>query len=139
VLLIGAAVFTAQADETKNPAATSKLPKGAKAFIAPVPDGFDTYLKTAIADKKLPLEVVANRDHADYEIAGTSDSQKASTAKKLITGNFHSREEASIGVSNIKSSEVVWSYSVHKEASAYRKKSMAEACAKHLKDDAIEK
>ena len=46
--------------------------------------------------------------------------------------------EASITVSNLKSTEVVWAYSVHEEASTHGNRSAAEACAKHLKD-AIEK
>jgi hypothetical protein len=118
----------------KNPPPTQKIPKGSKVFVAPIEDGFDTYLKDAIAKKKVPVEIVASRDQADYEITGTAESQKASTAKKVIMGNWHSREEASITVSNIKSSEVVWAYSVHEESSTHGKQSSAEACAKHLKD-----
>src|SRR6266403_5034657 len=130
--LIAAAVI-AQAGE-KNAPPTQKIPKGAKVFVAPIEGGYDTYLKDAIAKKKVPVEIVASRDQADYEITGTSESQKASTAKKVILGNWHSREEASITVSNVKSSEVVWAYSVHKEASAHGQRSSAEACAKHLKE-----
>jgi hypothetical protein len=139
VILIAVVVFTVQAEDTKSSAASGKIPKGSKVFVAPITDGFDTYLKNAIVGKKVPVEVVESRDLAQFEITGISESQKASTAKKIILGNWHSREEASIRVSNIKSSEVVWSYSVHKEASAHGKKSTAEACAKHLKDEAIEK
>jgi hypothetical protein len=133
VLMIAAAVSTAQAGE-KNVPPTAKIPKGAKVFVASIADGFDTYLKDAITKKKVPVEVVASRDQADYEITGTSESQKASTAKKVILGNWHSREEASITLSNIKSGEVVWAYSVHQEASTHGKRSSAESCAKHLKE-----
>jgi hypothetical protein len=38
-------------------------------------------------------------------------------------------------MSGIASGEVVWSYSVHKDASAHGKKSTAEACTKHLNDE----
>jgi len=133
VLLVVAAVSTALAGE-KNAPPSQKIPKGAKVFVAPIEGGYDTYLKDAIAKKKVPVEIVASRDRADYEITGTAESQKASTAKKVILGNWHSREEASITVSNVKSSEVVWAYSVHKEASAHGQRSSAEACAKHLKE-----
>ncbi len=138
ILVVGVVVVT-HAEDAKNATASGKIPQGAKVFVAPMADGFDSNLKDAIADKKVPVEIVGNRDLAEFEITGTSESQKASTAKKVILGNWHSREEASIRVSNIKSSEVVWSYSVHKEASAHGKKSTAGACAKHLKDEAIEK
>ena len=134
MLLLAVIVTLAAADETNNKTVPGKISQGAKVFIAAMSDDFDSYLKKAIADKKVPLQVVANRELADYEITGSSDTQKASTAKKVILGNWHSREEASIKVIDLKSSEVVWSYSVHKEASAHGKRSTAEACAKHLKE-----
>jgi hypothetical protein len=97
-------------------------------------DGFETYLKAALEKKNVPLVVVEDEDKADFEITGASDSQKASTAKKIIMGSWHSREEASINVANIKTGEIVFAYSAHKENSAHGKKSTAEACAKHLKE-----
>jgi len=130
--LIAAAVI-AQAGE-KNAPPSQKIPKGAKVFVAPIAQGFDSFLKDAIAKKKVPVEITTNRDQADYEITGTAETQKASTAKILIMGNWHSREEASITLSNIKSGEVAWAYSVHQEASTHGKRSSAESCAKHLKD-----
>jgi hypothetical protein len=133
VLFLAVAVAGAQAGE-KNAPPSQKIPKGAKVFVAPIGEGFDTYLKDAIAKKKVPVEITTNRDQADYEITGAAETQKASTAKKVIMGNWHSREEASITVSNIKSGEVVWAYSVHQEASTHGKRSSAESCAKHLKD-----
>lgn len=133
LFLLVVAVPFALAGE-KNAPPTQKIPKGSKVFVAPIPGGYDTYLKDAFAKMKVPVEVVANRDQADYEITGTAESQKASTAKKVILGNWHSREEASITLSNIKSAEVVWAYSVHEEASTHGQKSSAESCAKHLKE-----
>jgi hypothetical protein len=138
VVLVAGAVLAGAEDTKGAVAASGQLPKGAKVFIATMADGFDTYLREAMTTKKVPLVIAGSRDQADYEITGTSESQKASTAKKVILGNWHSREEASIAVSNIKSGEVVWAYSVHEEASTHGKRSSAEACAKHLKD-AIEK
>jgi hypothetical protein len=135
VLLIVASV--ARGGE-KNAPPSQKIPKGAKLFIAPIAGGYEAFLKDAMAAKKVPVEVVASRDQADYEITGTAESQKAGAAKKIIMGNWHSREEASITLSNIKSGEVVWAYSVHEEGSTHGKRSSAESCAKHLKE-AIEK
>jgi hypothetical protein len=130
--LIAAAVIALAGE--KNAPPSQKIPKGAKVFVAPIAQGFDSFLKDAIAKKKVPVEISTNRDQADYEITGTAETQKASTAKILIMGNWHSREEASITLSNIKSGEVVWAYSVHQEASTHGKRSSAESCAKHLKD-----
>jgi DNA-binding transcriptional regulator LsrR (DeoR family) len=113
--------------------AAKKLPAHAKVFLAPM-NGFEADLKTAIQAKKVPVELVAERDKADFEITGTSETQKAGTAKKVIMLDWHSNEQASITVSNIKSGEVVFAYSVNKQSSAHGKRSTAEACAKHLKE-----
>lgn len=113
--------------------ADKTIPAGAKVFITPM-GGFETYFKAALQKKKVPLVVVDNPEAADFEISGGSDSHKASTAKKVILLDWRSTEQASIKVTNIKSSEVVFAYSVHKSSSARGKRSSAEACAKHLKD-----
>jgi hypothetical protein len=108
------------------------IPAGSKVFISPM-DGFETYLKTAMESKKVALVVVENKQDAAYEISGVAASQKASTAKKVIMGSWHSREEASIQVTDLKTGVVVFAYSVLKTDSAHGKRSSAEACAKHLK------
>jgi hypothetical protein len=113
-----------------------KIPAGSKVFLAPM-GGFETYLKSAMVNKKVPLEIVEQRDKADYEITGVSESKKAGAAKIIIMGSFHSREEASIKIANLKTGELVYAYSVHKENSAHGKQSTAEACAKHLKDEGV--
>ena len=111
---------------------------GAKVFVGLMADDFDTFLKAAIAKKKVPVTIVTSKELADFEITGSSESEKASTAKKIFLGSFHSSEQASISVTDLKSSEVVFAYSVNKSDSAHGKQSTAEACAKHLKD-AVEK
>lgn len=126
-----------QQEQTPAPPQTqTKIPSGSKVFIAPMA-GFEVPLKKAIAGKKVPIEVVEQREQAEYEITGASESKKAGTAKKVILGSWHSDEEASIKVASLKSGEIVYAYSVHKQDSAHGQKSTAEACAKHLKDEAI--
>lgn len=114
--------------------ASKVIPPNSKVFVAPMPDGFDEFLKAAIEKKKVPIQVVADKDQADFQITGHSETQKASTAKKVIMWDWRSNEQASIQVSNLKTSEVVFAYSVNKVSSAHGKKSSAEACAKHLKE-----
>jgi hypothetical protein len=126
VLLSSPAVFA------QNQA--GQIPSGAKVFIAPMPNGFDTYLKAAIEKKKLPVVVVADKSTAQFEIAGTSESQKAGAAKIILMGNWHSTEDASIQVANLASGEVVFAYSVHEQSSNRGRQSAAESCAKHLKE-----
>ena len=98
-----------QQEPTPAAAATqTKIRSGAKVFVAPMA-GFEVPLKKAIAGKKVPIEVVEQREQAEYEITGAAESKKASTAKKVVLNQY----------------------------SALGHRSSAEACAKHLKDEAI--
>lgn len=137
-LVIAVLVSAAQQPDAAAPPEKTQdsqvIPTGAKVYIAPMPDDFNTYLKTAIEKKKVPVTVVDNRDQADFEITGFSETQKAGTAKKLIMGSWHSRESASIKVANLKTSTVAFAYSYNNDNSAHGKKSSAESCAKHLKE-----
>ena len=114
--------------------AAKAIPAGSKVFINPMKDGFEKDLGAAFEAKKVPLEVVTEKEKADFEISGTSESKKAGAAKILIMGSIHSSEQASITITNLKTGEAVWAYSVNKSNSAHGKRSTAEACAKHLKD-----
>jgi hypothetical protein len=118
------------ADSVSN----TRIPAGAKIYLNTMPDGFETYLADAIKKKNLPLEIVAEKNQADFEITGTSESKKAGAAKILFMGSWHSHEQASITITNMKTGEAVWAYSVDKSNSAHGKRSTAEACAKHLKE-----
>ncbi len=115
-------------------AATKVIPAGSRVFIARMEDGFQDYLKAAFQAKKVPMDVVEDKSLADFEISGHSETQKASTAKKVILWNWRSNEQASIQITNLKTSEVVFAYAVNKVSSAHGKKSTAEACAKHVKE-----
>ena len=122
------------ATDAKAAEASQVIPKGAKVFIAPMPDNFNEFVKTAIEKKNVPVTVVDNREQADFEISGFSESQKASTAKKFILGSWHSRESASIKVANLKTGVIAFAYSYNTDNSARGKKTSSEACAKHLKE-----
>lgn len=129
ILLYSLAAFAQQ-----NPNQAERIPKNAKVFIAPMPNQFDTFLKAAIDKKKVPVEIVSDKSKAQFEITGTSESQKAGAAKIILMGNWHSIEDASIQVANLASSEVVFAYSVHEQSSTHGRQSAAESCAKHLKE-----
>lgn len=128
----GAAAGTAT--DSKSTEESLVIPKGAKVFIAPMPDNFHEFIKAAIEKKQVPVTVVENREQAEFEITGFSESQKASAAKKIIMGSWHSRESASIKVANIKSGVIAFAYSYNTDNSARGKKTSSEACAKHLKE-----
>lgn len=130
VLLLAGITALAIGQDTAN----KVIPPGSKVFIASMESGFDEYVKAALQAKKVPLVLVENKESADFEIYGNSDTEKASTAKKVLFLNWQSNEQASLQVVNMKTSEVVFAYSVNKKNSAHGKKSTAEACAKHLKE-----
>lgn len=138
-LYLGAVCIVSGAQQAKKvagqaPDASLVIPAGAKVFIAPMPDNFNEYLKAAIEKKKVPVTVVENRDQAEFEITGYSETQKAGTAKKIIMGSWHSRESASVKVANLKTGIIAFAYSYNNDNSAHGKKSSSESCAKHLKD-----
>ncbi len=114
--------------------AAKSIPAGSKVFINPMKDEYEKFLADALKAKKVPVEIVTEKDKADFEITGTTESKKAGAAKIIIRGSWRSSEQASITVTNLKSGEAVWAYSVNKSDSAHGKKSTAEACAKHLKE-----
>ena len=129
-----AAVQPAAAEAAQSSDSSPAIPKGAKVFVASMPDDFDQELKTAIKKKDVPVTIVDKREQADFEITGYSETEKAGAAKILITGSWHSRESASITVANLKSGVIAFSYAYHKDNSNRGKKSSSEACAKHLKE-----
>lgn len=133
VLCVSAVVFIA-AVAWSQPAAGPTLKPGATVYINAMPDGFDTYLRNALVAKKVPVVVVDDREQAQFEIKGSSETQKAGAAKKIMMWDWRSDEQASISVTDLQSGEIVFAYTAHKKSSAHGKRSTAEACAKHLKN-----
>jgi hypothetical protein len=140
--MITAALLLALVIGVPTPAPASSSPaaikRGAKVFVHVMPNDFDTFFKAALVKKKVPVVVVDSLDQAEFEIKGTSESQKAGAAKKIMLGSWHSDEQASISVTSIESGAVVYAYSANKKNSAHGRQTTAEACAKHLKNE-IEK
>lgn len=112
-----------------------KIPAGAKVYVAPIIGGFDTYIIAGFQQKKVPLVIVTDRSKAEYEITGFSESDKAGWAKMLFLGSQQSSEHASIKMTDLKTDEVVFAYSVNKMNSVRGRQSAGEACAKHIKQN----
>jgi hypothetical protein len=74
------------------------LPKGSRIYVAPISNGFETYITAGIEKKKVPVVIVADRGKADYELTGVSDSDKAGWAKMLFFGSQQTNETASIKI-----------------------------------------
>lgn len=119
----------------KNPVITNEsLPSGARLYIAPMPSGFETYVAAGLEKKKVPVVLVTDRDKADFELSGVSDTDKAGWAKMLFLGSQQTNEAASVKIVNLKTSNVVFAYSVNKTNSVRGKQSAGEAVAKHINE-----
>jgi hypothetical protein len=125
------AVSAAPAGAPVEPVSTKIVP-GSRVFIVPM-DGFENYMAAAIAKKKVPLVPVADKEHADYVIAGTSVDKKAGWAKIVFMGNIHSDNAASVTMTDVKTGAIVYAYAVDKKSTMHGQQTTAEACAKHLK------
>src|SRR6476646_1013578 len=64
----------AETKAANAPLTNKKIPANSKIFLAPM-GGFEEDLKAAIVSKKVPVVLVTDKDQADYEIAGTSDTE----------------------------------------------------------------
>ncbi|HET9366012.1 MAG TPA: hypothetical protein VFP71_13465 [Candidatus Angelobacter sp.] len=122
---------TSAADHT--PVNGIKIPSGSKIYVAPM-DGFENYVIAGIMKKKVPVAIVADRNKAEYEIRGGSETEKANWAKMWFLGSDHSNDQASIAVLEIKTGNVVFAYSVNKHSSVRGKQSTGEAIGKHLNE-----
>lgn len=119
--------------KSSAPISSNKIPSGSKLFVAPM-GGFENYVIAGIVKKKVAVTIVADRDKAEYEIRGSAETEKAGWAKMLILGLQNSNEEASINVTEIKTGNVVFAYSVKKLNSVHGKQSAGEAIGKHLNE-----
>ncbi|HST09755.1 MAG TPA: hypothetical protein VLL05_05230 [Terriglobales bacterium] len=110
------------------------LPSGARIYIAPMINGFETYVVAGLEKKKVPVVVVTDPGKADYELSGVSDSDKAGWAKMLFLGSQQTNENASIKIVNLKTGDIVFAYSVNKMNSYKGKQSAGESVAKHINE-----
>jgi hypothetical protein len=130
---------TAPNSLVQDPVITNEsLPSGARLYIAPMPNGFETYVAAGLEKKKVPVVIVTDPDKAEYELSGVSESDKAGWAKMLFLGSQQSSETASIKIVNLATGNVVFAYSVNKSNSYKGKQSAGEAIAKHI-NEKIEK
>lgn len=146
----------AQAATSSEPGtvtASGHVPSGSRVVIAPM-GGFETYFAAAVREKKVPVTLTLDRTSAQYFVVSTNTEWQgfvygASGASSGRTSAFGSSAsstrglEASIMLVDAKSKDIVWAYEVHKNShgalifgtfGARGQQSIAEACAKHLKE-----
>jgi len=135
----------------------ARVPPGARVVIAPM-GGFETYFAAAVREKKVPIALTLDKASAQYFVistntewegfvygsGGTANWSKAGGNASYGSAASSTRGlEASIMIIDAKSKDVVWAYEVHKNShgalifgtfGARGQQSIAEACAKHLKE-----
>lgn len=130
---------------------------GSRIVIAPM-GGFETYFAAAIREKKVPVKLTLNRESAQFFVVSTETewhgfvygsagganwNQTGGSAGHAASASSTRGLEASIMMIDAKTKDVVWAYEVHKSShgallfgthAARGQQSLAEACAKHLKE-----
>jgi hypothetical protein len=139
-------------------AVTASRPQpGARVAIAPM-GGFETYFAAAVREKKVPLAITLNKNAAQYFVVSSetewhgfvygeggsaSWNKNGGNAAYGAAGSSTRGVEASIMLIDANTKDVVWAYEVHKNShgslifgtfGARGQQSVAEACAKHLKE-----
>jgi hypothetical protein len=132
--VLAAVAQTTGAQETTIPLPNQTLPAGARIYVAPMNNGFETYVVAGLHKKQVPVVVVTIREKADFELTGVSASDQAGWAKMLFLGQQSTNETASVKIVNLKSGDVVFAYAVTKVNSVSGKQSAGEAVAKHIKE-----
>ena len=114
-------------------------------YITPTDGNFEVYLAAAMSKKKVPVTVVTRPEGAAYTLTATApDIEEVGTSSKVLNCIFGScggnEDKASTSVQLVdEAGTVVWSYSVNKSRGSKNSQSMAEAIAKHLKNDYLKK
>jgi TolB-like protein len=143
--------------ESGTVSSSGVVPAGARVVIAPM-GGFETYFAAAVREKKVPITLTLDRASAQFFVVSTDTqwegfvygsggaanwNQSGGNASYGAAASSTRGLEASIMVIDAKTKDVVWAYEVHKNShgsllfgtlGARGQQSVAEACAKHLKE-----
>lgn len=122
----------AQSNNLKN---ETCIPVNSKIYIAEMPEDFHTYMAAALKDVEIKLLVVTDREKADFELAGTAKpSERNSWARVIFAGQTGTKESASVTISNMKSSVVVFSAASSRDNARRGMRSVANKMARELRD-----
>jgi hypothetical protein len=144
---------TAETPEEGSASGTAPIAAGARVVIAPM-GGFETYFAAAVREKRVPIVLTLDRGSAQFFVVstnaewrgfvyGSGASWNNSGGSAGASASSTRGLEASIMLIDAKTKDVVWAYEVHKSShgsllfgtlGARGQQSIAEACAKHLKE-----
>jgi hypothetical protein len=113
------------------PNAPKTIPPGSKIFVDSN-NGFDIFILAAVQAKGLKIKLVSKIEDADYVLDSSLFHDQEFTA---VHGNAttYRISEAAFKLTST-AGDIIWAYAVTKGMLARGKQSVAEACAKHLKD-----
>ena len=123
--------MSAMAAKQPPPDATKAIPAGSKIFVDSN-NGFDIFILAAFQTKGLKLSLVSKPEDADYILDSSLFHDKEFTAVHGDATTYRISEGAF--KLTAKSGDIVWAYAVTKGLLSRGKQSVAEACAKHLKE-----
>jgi hypothetical protein len=136
---------------------SASVQAGSRIVIAPM-GGFETYFAAAVREKRVPITLTLEKASAQYFVVSTNTewqgfvygaggnanwSRAGGTASYGAAASSTRGLEASIMIIDAKTKDIVWAYEVHKSShgalifgtlGARGQQSIAEACAKHLKE-----
>lgn len=148
---------TTESAEPGTVSVSGRISAGSRIVIAPM-GGFETYFAAAVREKKVPITLTLDKASAQYFVVSTNTEWQgfvygsggsASWTRAAGSSAFGSAAsstrglEASIMLIDAKTKDVVWAYEVHKNShgalifgtfGARGQQSIAEACAKHLRE-----
>jgi hypothetical protein len=107
------------------------IPAGSAIFVN-TNNGFDTFILATLQDKQVNLHLASSADKADYILDSSlfHDSEAVATQTYAKVGHA---SEAAFKLTT-KSGDIIWAYAATKGIFSRGKQSVAEACAKHLKE-----
>jgi hypothetical protein len=124
ICLLMLAVTGSAADKTV-------IPAGSKIYVDSN-NGFDLFILAAFQAKHVNALLVSSSEKADYHLDSSLFHSHEFAATEKAAGSYRVSEAAFKLTS--KSGEIVWAYAATKGLLSRGKQSVAEACAKHLKE-----
>jgi len=105
------------------------MPSGSKVHIAPM-DGFKEHLEVDFRKEKVPMEVVEDKERAEFDIAGVYELPRVSIQTKVLAQvfDFAPYKWAAINIVNQKTGEVVFALCVPD-----KRRDAARECARQIK------
>jgi hypothetical protein len=107
------------------------IPAGSKIYVDSN-NGFDIFILAAFQEKRVSAQLVSSADKADYILDSSLFHSNEAVATEKAAGTYRISEAAFKLTS--KSGDIVWAYAATKGMLSRGKQSVAEACAKHLKE-----